>query len=190
MSKGAPGVRYAEVEREASGIRVRVIVDLDGGTKRDVSTGIGFFDRLLVQLAYQAHIDLGVAVDAGAPDDPHAVIKEVGVALGQALKAALIEGEGPTRSGCCVFVKDDALVQIAIDTGGRGQLFYDVALECPVVAGVPTQEIKEFLRGLVIQGAFTAHIRRLAGDNDHHLIEALFKGFGQALHIAAHSADR
>ena len=190
MSKGFPGVRYAEVEREASGIRVRVIVDLDGGTKRDVATGICFFDRLLAQLAYYAHLDLGVEVDGGSSDDPHAVLKEVGITFGQALKASLVESEAPSRSSCCTFVKDDALVQIAIDTGGRGQLFYDLALEASVVAQVPTQDIKEFLRGLVIQAAFTAHVRRLAGDNDHHIIEALFKGFGQALHTAVHCTDR
>ena len=190
MGKGAPGVRYAEVEREAAGLRVRVVVDLAGGTKRDVATGLVFFDRLIVQMAYQAHIDLGVQVEGPVQADDHSVLKEVGIALGQALRAALIQSEAAPRCASSLFVKDDALVQIALDTGGRGQLFYEVAFDGPSVGSVSTQSLREFFRGIVIQAGFTAHVRKLAGDNDHHVFEALCKGFGQALHGAAHGSDR
>lgn len=190
MSKSARAIRYAEVEREAANVRVRVVLDLDGGTKRDLGTGVPFFDRMLALLAYQAALDLGVQVDTGSPDDEHHTFEEVGITMGEALQGALADGEAVHRIGSATVAKDDALVLVALDTGGRGQLFWDVPFDAEQMAGVGTQSVREFFRGLVLQGGFTAHVRKLAGENDHHLCEALFKAFGTALEAAIRPVER
>ncbi|MCO5295441.1 MAG: hypothetical protein M9921_01145 [Fimbriimonadaceae bacterium] len=190
MSKTAPGIRYAEVEREAANVRVRVVLDLDGGTKRDLGTGVPFFDRMLALMAYQAMIDLGVQVDTGAPDDEHHTFEEVGIAMGEALQGALADGEAVNRIGSATVAKDDALVLVALDTSARGQLFWDVPFETERVADVGLQSIREFFRGIVLQGGLCAHVRKLAGENDHHVVEALFKAFGAALVVATQPLDR
>lgn len=190
MSKTAPGIRYAEVEREASNVRVRVVIDLDGGTKRDLGTGVPFFNRMLALLAYHAMIDLGVQVDTDAPDDEHHTCEEVGITLGEALQGALSHGEAIQRTGSATVVKDDSLVLVALDTGGRGQLFWDVPFASERIAGLGVQSVREFFRGIVLQCGLTVHVKKLAGENDHHLCEALFKAFGAALFQATQPLER
>lgn len=190
MSKGAPGIRYAEVEREASGLRVRVVLDLDGGTKRDIATGIPFFDRCLVHLAYFAQIDLGVQVEGGYADDDHHSLVEVGIAFGQALRAALAESDPSNRVATATIPKEDALVMASIDVQGRGALFSAMNFGSEAVGGVTMQSLHEFLRAFAIQSGLTLHARSLAGENDHHAIEAMFKAIGQALFAATRLTER
>src|SRR4051794_27088000 len=126
MSKNAPGVRYAEVYRETGETRVQVVLDLDGGSRRDISTGVGFFDHMLQQLAFHGHIDLGVSAEGDLHIDDHHTVEDVGIVLGQALVQALDGGEAIARYGSNHTPMDEALVLAAVDISGRGMLTWDV----------------------------------------------------------------
>src|SRR5476649_1533013 len=89
MSKDAPGVRYAEIYRETTETRIQVVLDLDGGTRRDVTTGIGFLDHMLIQLAFHGQMDLGISAEGDLEIDDHHTVEDVGIVLGQAVRQAL-----------------------------------------------------------------------------------------------------
>jgi imidazoleglycerol-phosphate dehydratase len=189
MSKGAPGVRYAEIYRETSETRIQVVLDLDGGTRRDISTGIGFFDHMLQQLAFHGQVDIGVAVEGDLNIDDHHTVEDVGIVLGQALSQAL--GDEPIeRYGSNHTPMDEALALIALDISGRGILGFDVEWRREKIGELSTECIREFFRALSAHAGITLHIRKIAGENDHHVCEAIFKGFGRALFQATRASDR
>src|SRR5579871_3904349 len=99
MSKTAPGVRYAEVERETKETRVQVVLDLDGGTRRDILTGVGFFDHMLAQLAFHGQMDLGLSSEGDLEIDDHHTVEDVGIVLGQAITLALESTDPIVRFG-------------------------------------------------------------------------------------------
>lgn len=190
MSRSAPGVRYAEVERETSETRIRVVLDLDGGTVRDASTGIGIFDHLLAQLAFHGQVDLGISAEGDLEVDDHHIVEDVGIVLGQAIAQAL-ESEGPiSRFGSNITPMDDALVMVALDISGRGGLHWDVTFSRERVGELATETLEEFFGALARHSGLTLHIRKVAGHNDHHLCNAVFKGVGLALHEAAKRLER
>src|SRR5436305_9394270 len=123
MSKNTPGVRYAEVERETSETHIQVVIDLDGGSRRDATTGVGFFDHLLQQFAFHGQVDLGISAEGDLEVDEHHLVEDVGIVLGQALAQALDLEEQITRYGSNNTPMDDALVMVSIDISGRGNLF-------------------------------------------------------------------
>jgi len=189
MSKGAPGVRYAEIYRETSETRIQVVLDLDGGTRRDIATGIGFFDHMLQQLAFHGQIDVGVGAEGDLHIDDHHTVEDVGIVLGQALSQAL-GNETIERYGSTFAPMDEALVLVAIDISGRGVLGFDVAWTREKIGDLSTECVREFFRALSAHAGITLHIRKIAGENDHHVCEAIFKAFGRALFQATRHSDR
>ncbi|MBL8088305.1 MAG: imidazoleglycerol-phosphate dehydratase HisB [Chthonomonas sp.] len=189
MSKGTPGVRYAEVERESKETRVQVVLDFDGGTRRDVSTGVGFFDHMLQLMAFHGHFDLGVKAEGDTHVDDHHTVEDVGIVLGKAIRIALEESNAIERYGDVASPMDEALVLIALDICGRGQLHYDLQFTRTEIGAMATENIKEFFRALCQHAGITLHIDMLRGNNDHHIAEATFKGFGRALRRAVERTD-
>jgi len=189
MSKGSGEVRYAEVERESLETRVQVVLDLDGGTKRDIMTGIPFFDHMLKSTAYYSGIDLGVQAEGDLPVDDHHTVEDVGICIGRAIRAALVDSQPIERFGSAHGVMDDALVLCALDISGRGMLFYDCVFQRDALGGLSTENVREFFRALAHYAGITIHIRKIDGFNDHHLCEAVFKAFGLALHQAVRRAE-
>ena len=190
MSKQAPGVRFAEVDRESTETRVSVVLDLDGGTKRDISTGIGFFDHMLQQLAFHGQFDVGIKAEGDLHIDDHHTVEDVGIVLGQAIKQAL-DGDKPIiRYASNHTPMDEALILCAVDISGRGGCFFEVQLKRDSVGGLATECVKEFFRALTTHSGITLHMRQIAGENDHHIIEGTFKAFGRALHEATRISDR
>src|SRR5688572_21230325 len=114
VSKDAPGIRYAEVEREADDTNVRIVLDLDGERQATVETGVAFFDQMLAQMAYHGRLDLGVSID-GSGLDGHRTVEEVGICFGQAIRQAIGEGESVDRFGACYAPSDEALARVVID---------------------------------------------------------------------------
>jgi imidazoleglycerol-phosphate dehydratase len=190
MSKTAPGVRYAEVERETKETRVQVVIDLDGGTRRDILTGIGFFDHMLAQLAFHGQFDVGISAEGDLEIDDHHTVEDVGIVLGQAIRQALDIDSSIARYGSIMTPMDEALVLVAIDISGRGLLCYDVEFKRDAIGELSTECIREFFRSFTTHAGITLHIRKFAGDNDHHVCEAMFKGVGRALLDATRKVDR
>ncbi len=189
MSKNVPSVRYAEVDRETAETTIHAVLDLDGGTRQDISTGIGFFDHMLHQMAFHGQLNLGVTVEGDLEVDDHHTIEDVGIVLGRAIREA-IQGEPIERYASNHSVMDEALVLIALDISGRGLLTYDVDFRRERIGDMSTECVREFFRAISSNAGITLHVRRVTSENDHHLCEAIFKGFGRALHEATRRAER
>jgi len=190
VSKEAPGVRYAEVERETQDTRVRVVIDLDGARRATVDTGIGFFDHMLTQLAFHGSFDLGVSAEGDLHVDEHHTVEDVGICLGRAIRQALGDGIGINRYGSEIVPMDEALIRVAIDVSGRPHLVFAFDWNVDRLGGLGTQNIAEFFRATVNHGGMTVHAHKLEGTNDHHVCEALFKAFGRALRKATAKVDQ
>lgn len=190
MSESTPGVRYAEVYRETQETRVQVVLDLDGGGRRDIQTGIGFFDHMLTLLAFHGRLALGVSAEGDLNVDDHHTVEDVGIVLGKAFREALASTDPIERYASVHLPMDEALVLVAIDVSGRGILNFDVKFERDQIGSLATENIREFFRALAMHGGLTLHIRKLAGENDHHVAEAIFKGFGRAFAAAVTKTDR
>lgn len=183
------GVRYSEQDRETSETSIHLVLDLDGGNRRDVQTGIGFFDHMLEQLAFHGIFNLGVQVEGDLSIDDHHTVEDVGIVLGRAFKEAL--GNEPIeRYASLHSVMDDALVLVAIDVSGRGQLHWDVPFSRERLGMLSTECVREFFHAFAHHAGVTLHVRRIASINDHHLCEAAFKGLGRSLHQASRVSDR
>lgn len=190
MSKETPGVRYAEIERESKATRVQVVLDLDGGSRRDISTGIHFFDHMLSEMAYHGEIDVGVVAEGDLEVDDHHTAVDVGVVLGQAVAMAIEADDGIVRFGNANVPCEDALVNVSLDLRGQGSLYSDLRFQRDRIGGLSSQSVNEFFRAFAINSQMTLHVRQLAGSNDHHLCEAAFKALGLAMHDAIERTDR
>ena len=190
MSKGAPGVRYAELERETKETKVRVVLDLDGGTRQDIDTGVGFFDHMLTLMAFHGMFDLGVKAEGDLDVDDHHTVEDVGIVLGDAFRKAIVESTSLNRYSSNHTPMDEALVLVAVDLSGRSHLTFDLAFKREAIGGMSTEAVKEFLTAFVRQANLTLHVHKIAGENDHHIIEAIFKGIGRALYVATRTNDR
>lgn len=193
MSAHTPGVRYAEVSRETGETRIEVTLDFDGDSRRDrskdIRTGIGFFDHMLQQLAFHGNLALGVQADGDLHIDDHHTIEDCGIVLGQAICEAL--GDEPiVRYASNHTPMDEALVLCAIDVSGRGVLGWNVEWQRENLGSMATECVREFFRALSVHSKITIHIQKIAGENDHHVCEAIFKAFGRALHDATLLTDR
>lgn len=190
MSKGSPHVRYAEIERETTETKVSVVLDLDGGQRRDVHTGIGFLDHMLQLMAFHGQFNLGVTADGDLEVDDHHTVEDVGITLGQAFRSALSEVSSIQRYGDLLSPMDEALVAVAVDISGRGMAYTDLNFRRESLGGLATENVNEFLKAFATNAGMTIHVRRMAGENDHHICEAIFKGLGRALHAATRPSER
>lgn len=190
MAKGQTTVRYAEIDRETNETRVNVVLDLDAGSRQDIHTGIPFFDHMLTQMAFHGHLNLGITAEGDLGVDDHHTVEDVGIVLGKALRQALAESEPIVRYASNHTPMDESLVLVAIDLSGRGQLHFDVPFTRDRIGTMATESVREFFMGLAVHGALTIHIHKVSGVNDHHLCEAIFKGFGRALFEATRCTDR
>ena len=179
------GPRTASVRRETRETAVSVELSLDGSGRYQVSTGIGMLDHMLEQLAKHGLLDLKVDASGDIDRDPHHLVEDVGLVLGQALNQALGERRGITRFGHAVVPMDEALVVVALDLGGRGHAGIEFSFERELLGQLPTENIGHFLEAFAKEGRLTLHVRELAGENDHHRIEAAFKGLALAMRQAA-----
>ncbi|HWA84410.1 MAG TPA: imidazoleglycerol-phosphate dehydratase [Fimbriimonadaceae bacterium] len=190
MSKGTPGVRYAEVERETRATRVQVVLDLDGGSRRDISTGIHFFDHMLAEMAFHGQLDLGIVAEGDLEVDDHHTAIDVGIVLGDAIAMAIESDDSIVRFGNSTVACEDALVLVAVDLAGHGSLHSDLAFERDRLGGLSSQSVNEYFRSLAINAQMTIHIQKLAGRNDHNVCEAAFKAFGLAVRDAVVRTER
>ena len=183
-------MRRATVERKTNETDISVTIDLDGSGACDVETGVGFFDHMLSALGRHSLCDLTVRAKGDTWVDDHHTVEDVGIVIGQAIREALGDKRGIGRFGDAAIPMDEALVLAAIDVSGRGELFWDVDIAAEKVGTFDCELAREFFAGFARDAGITLHLRKLAGDNAHHIIEATFKACGRALRAAVEADAR
>lgn len=183
-------MRSAEIIRETNETRIEVRLNLDGEGKSDISTGIGFFDHMLVHLAKHGLFDLRVHAKGDLEIDAHHTVEDVGICLGQAFLKALGSPEGIRRFGHAVLPMDDALAEAAVDFSGRPYLVYRAELPKVRVGDFDAELAEEFFTAFSMNGRITLHLVLRYGTNVHHCIEVMFKAFAKALSAAVTLDDR
>lgn len=182
-------MREATVDRSTAETSISLTLQLDGRGTYQVHTGIGFLDHMLEQVARHGRFDLQVQCTGDIHVDGHHTTEDVGIALGAAFASAVGDKAGITRYGSCTMPMDEALVLAVIDLSGRTHLSYGLTIPAAKVGEFDTELVREFFEGFARSAGATLHLRQLAGENSHHIIEAAFKGFGRALAQAvAHDA--
>ncbi|MEG0741577.1 MAG: imidazoleglycerol-phosphate dehydratase HisB [Clostridia bacterium] len=177
-------MRRAEIARETAETRIRLLLNVDGTGAYTLDTGCGFLDHMLALFARHGRFDLQVQCAGDSKVDDHHTVEDIGIALGQAFAQALGEKRGVSRYGQQLLPMDEALVLAAVDLSGRGCLGYAVALPTQKVGTFDTELVREFFLAFVREAGVTLHLRALAGENTHHMIEAAFKGFARAMRQA------
>ncbi|MDI9332337.1 MAG: imidazoleglycerol-phosphate dehydratase HisB [Alphaproteobacteria bacterium] len=178
-------MRQANVVRNTQETRISVQLNLDGTGQSNLSTGIGFFDHMLDQIARHGLIDLVVKAEGDLHIDGHHTVEDVGIAMGQALAQAIGDKKGIRRYGHAYVPLDEALSRVVIDFSGRPGLTMHVPFTSGMIGTFDSQLTYEFFQGLVNHAFITVHIDNLRGDNAHHQAETVFKAFGRALRMAA-----
>jgi imidazoleglycerol-phosphate dehydratase len=183
-------MRTAEIARTTAETDIRLTLSLDGSGRRDIATGVGFFDHMLDQLARHALLDLTLRAQGDRHIDDHHTVEDTGIALGQALARALGDKRGIRRYGECTLPMDDARVHAAIDLSGRPFLVWQVAFPTPKIGSFDTELVREFFQALSTHGGITLHVTAEAGVNSHHIAEAAFKAVARALRMAVEPDPR
>jgi imidazoleglycerol-phosphate dehydratase len=160
---------------------ITVALDLDGSGTTRIETGVPFFDHMLDAFGRHGLFDLKVQATGDLEIDAHHTVEDVGIVLGAAIAEALADKVGITRFGSSALAMDEALVLAAVDISGRGQLYWAVELPIEIIGTFDTTLAKEFLVALATNAGVTLHVRSLAGDNAHHILEAAFKAVARAL---------
>ena len=184
MTTETPAPRTAEVSRQTAETRIQVRLNLDGTGRSTLSTGIGFFDHMLDQIARHGLIDLEIQAEGDLHIDGHHTVEDVGITLGQAVARAVGDKKGIRRYGHAYVPLDEALSRVVIDFSGRPGLVMHVPFKSGMVGGFDTQLAYEFFQGFVNHAQVTVHIDNLRGENAHHQAETVFKAFGRALRAA------
>ena len=176
--------RTAEIKRKTKETDITLSLSLDGDGQFDVTTGIGMLDHMLEQLAKHGRFDLRIKAVGDIDRDTHHLTEDIGIVLGQAFDQALGDRRGITRFGDAIVPLDETLALVAIDLSGRPHA--DVALEFDreLIGELPTENLWHLLESFAKEGRMTLHVRLLAGSNDHHRAEAVFKALARALRAA------
>lgn len=176
--------RTAEVSRITAETQVTVRLNLDGTGQARLSTGIGFFDHMLDQIARHGLIDLDIQAVGDLHIDGHHTVEDVGITLGQAVAQAVGNKKGLRRYGHAYVPLDEALSRVVIDFSGRPKLEMHVPFKSGMIGTFDSQLAYEFFQGFVNHALVTLHIDNLKGDNAHHQAETVFKAFARALRMA------
>jgi imidazoleglycerol-phosphate dehydratase len=177
-------MRKAEIKRKTKETDISVAVDLDGTGKADISTGIGFFDHMLEQVARHGLIDLVVKAKGDLHIDQHHTAEDVGIALGQALRQALGDMKGITRYADVHLPMDETLTRCAVDVSGRPYLVWHVKFTRGKIGDFDSELVGEFFQALAQNAGITLHVENLYGRNNHHIAESCFKALARVLRAA------
>lgn len=173
--------RIAEYTRKTKETDIYLSFDLDGRGDAKVDTGIGFFDHMLDGFARHGLFDLNVKVTGDLVVDCHHTIEDTGIVLGNAIKKAVGDKKGIKRFGSCMLPMDETLVLCAVDLSGRPYLSFDAEFTTDRVGYMDTEMVKEFFYAISYSAGMNLHLKVIAGGNNHHMIEAMFKAFAKAL---------
>lgn len=176
--------RTATVTRDTGETSIQVALDLDGSGQASVETGVGMLDHMLHQLARHAAFDLTVQAAGDLHVDAHHTSEDVAIALGRALNDALGDRAGIARFADRTVPLDEALIHVALDLSGRPYARIDLEFPAPMIGELPSSMAKHILETIAYEARCALHVRQLAGDNEHHIIEATFKALARCLRDA------
>ena len=174
-------MRTATITRTTNETEITVTVNLDGSGRHEIATGIGFLDHMLAQVALHGILDITLHARGDLHIDVHHTLEDCGLALGQALDAALGARTGINRMGAAWVPMDEALAQVVLDLSGRPYAVVHAEWHTPTIGAVPTSLLAHFLESLAVTLRANLHARVAYGRDDHHQAEALFKALGRAL---------
>lgn len=177
-------MRTASIQRDTKETRIALTLDLDGTGKATIASGCGFLDHMLELFARHGDFDLSVTCHGDTQVDFHHSVEDIGICLGRAFTQALGDKRGIARYGQFLLPMDETLVLVAADLSGRDYLGWAVDLPAAKAGDFDTELAKEFWLAFVRNCPASIHIRQLAGENTHHILEAVFKGMGRALKMA------
>ena len=182
--------RTAEVTRKTGETDIQVKLDLDGSGVCDIDTGVPFFDHMLHAFGRHGQFDLTVHAVGDVEVDAHHTVEDAGIVLGEAFCQALGDKAGIARFASSTIPMDETLVMAAVDISGRGQAYCDLPLPTERVGSFDTELAVEFFYAFARDAKLTLHVRELAGENSHHIIEAAFKATGRAMRFACEMDPR
>ncbi len=182
--------RTADITRNTKETQIRVRIDLDGTGQAALSTGIGFFDHMLDQIARHGLIDLAIDAKGDLHIDGHHTVEDIGITLGQAVARAVGDKKGIRRYGHAYVPLDEALSRVVIDFSGRPGLVWQVPFTRAMIGEFDVDLAHEFFQGFVNHALVTLHVDNLRGENAHHQCETVFKAFARALRVAAEADPR
>ena len=177
-------MRKARIERNTKETQIRLVLNIDGRGRYEVSTGIRFFDHMLELFAHHGGFDLELEAKGDLDVDQHHTVEDVGIVLGQAFAQALGEKRGILRAGYFIMPMDETLGLAAVDFSGRTAAVIDTKVKTRVVGDLQSELVFDFFEGFARGAHANVHARILYGRSNHHKIEALFKAFGRALRAA------
>lgn len=182
--------RTARIARTTKETDIELSIDLGGTGATDIDTGIGFFDHMLTAFGRHGLFDLSVRAKGDLEVDGHHTVEDVGIVVGQAFARALGDKRGIRRFGSIALPMDEALILAAVDISGRGQLFWEADVPAVMVGSFDATLAKEFFIAFAANAGVTLHIRELAGENTHHVIEGMFKAVARAMRQAVEADPR
>lgn len=182
--------RIGEVRRKTKETDISMTLELDGTGIANIDTGIGFFDHMLNSFARHGLFNLDAKVDGDLYVDCHHTIEDTGIVLGQAIAQAVGDKKSMKRFGSFILPMDEALILCALDLSGRPYLQFDAQFTTDRVGDFDTEMVREFFYAVSYSAGMNIHIRQMAGVNNHHIIEAMFKAFAKALDIATQEDPR
>lgn len=182
MTTTAP--RRATIDRQTKETRISASLNLDGTGAYDISTGVGFLDHMLEQLARHSLIDIELKAEGDLHIDFHHTVEDSGIVLGQALAKALGDKRGITRYASVDLPMDEAMTRVAIDVSGRPYLVWNVTFTRPKLGEMDTELFREWFQAFAQNAGITLHVANLYGDNNHHIAETCYKGLARALRDA------
>ena len=174
-------MRTANVKRQTKETDIDLVLDIDGTGKSNINTGIGFFNHMLEGFSKHGFFDLTLKCDGDLDVDCHHTIEDCGIVLGNAIKEAIGDKKGIKRFGSFILPMDETLIMCAIDLSGRPYLGFESTFTADSVGYFDTQMVKEFFYAISYSAGMNLHIREMSGENDHHIIEGMFKAFAKAL---------
>ena len=183
-------MRSAEVTRNTLETQIQVQLNLDGTGVSELSTGLGFLDHMIDQIARHGMMDITVHAKGDLHIDAHHTVEDIGITLGQAFAKAIGDKKGLRRYGHAYIPLDEALSRVVLDLSGRPGLEFFVEFKRAQIGEFDVDLVHEFFQGFVNHAFITLHIDNLRGENAHHQAETIFKAFGRALRMATELDQR
>lgn len=182
--------RTATCDRNTKETQIHIELNIDGTGQYNIDTGVGFFDHMLEGFARHGLFDLTVKVKGDTQVDAHHTVEDTGIVLGKAFLSALGDKAGIARFGYFILPMDDALVLASLDFSGRMYFDFEADLKAERLGTMETEVVREFFMGLAGGVGMNLHICQMAGENTHHVVEAMFKAVAKAMDMASKVDER